>query len=91
MPYVWSDLHEAKVQLLGTARDADRTLPHAQVQALKDSGLLALSVPVEHGGIAAPATVIAAVLTTLFVANFTYGWITAADIDFLPKPPASAG
>lgn len=25
VPYVWSDLHDAKVQLLGTARDADRT------------------------------------------------------------------
>lgn len=47
------------------ARDADRTLPHAQVQALKDSGLLALSVPVEHGGLAAPATVIAEVFRLL--------------------------
>jgi SfnB family sulfur acquisition oxidoreductase len=43
------------------ARDADRVLPHDQVQALKDSGLLALSVPVEHGGIAAPAALIAEV------------------------------
>ncbi|MGK2865229.1 MAG: SfnB family sulfur acquisition oxidoreductase [Mycobacterium sp.] len=43
------------------ARDADRDLPHDQVRALKDSGLLALSVPVEHGGIAAPAPVIAEV------------------------------
>jgi len=43
------------------ARDADRVLPHVQVQALKESGLLALSVPVEHGGIAAPAAVIAEV------------------------------
>ncbi|MBX9919608.1 MAG: acyl-CoA dehydrogenase family protein, partial [Mycolicibacterium frederiksbergense] len=43
------------------ARDADRALPHAQVQALKESGLLALPVPVEHGGIAAPAAVIAEV------------------------------
>lgn len=25
VPYVWSDVHDAKVQLLGTARDADRT------------------------------------------------------------------
>lgn len=43
------------------ARDADRALPREQLQALKDSGLLALSVPVEHGGIAAPAAVIAEV------------------------------
>lgn len=40
------------------------------------------------GKLALRATVIAAVLTALFIANFTYGWITAADIDFLPKPPA---
>ena len=41
------------------------------------------------GKLALRATVIAAVLTALFIANFTYGWITAADIDFLPKPPAA--
>ena len=33
------------------------------------------------------ATICAAVLTALFVANYTYGWVTAADIDFMPKPP----
>lgn len=33
------------------------------------------------------ATVIAALLTALFIANFNYGWVTAADIDILPKPP----
>jgi SfnB family sulfur acquisition oxidoreductase len=47
------------------ARDADRGLPHDQVRALKDSGLLALSVPVAHGGIAAPATVLAEVFRLL--------------------------
>jgi predicted secreted protein len=47
------------------------------------------SAPVNFrpGKLAGRATVIAAVLTALFIANFTYGWITAADIDFLPKPP----
>ena len=47
------------------------------------------SAPVNFrpGRLALRATVIAAVLTALFIANFTYGWITAADIDFLPKPP----
>ena len=50
------------------------------------------SAPVNFrpGRVALRATVIAAVLTALFIANFTYGWITAADIDFLPKPPGSA-
>lgn len=37
------------------------------------------------------ATIIAAVCTALFVANYLQGWITVADIDFLPKPPATAG
>lgn len=50
------------------------------------------SAPVNFrpGRLALRATVIAAVLTALFIANFTYGWITAADIDFLPKPPAAS-
>jgi predicted secreted protein len=49
------------------------------------------SAPVNFrpGRIALRATLIAAVLTALFVANFTQGWITAADIDFLPKPPSA--
>lgn len=33
------------------------------------------------------ATIIAIVLTTLFVLNFEYGWVTASDLDVLPKPP----
>ena len=51
------------------------------------------SAPVNFrpGRVALRASVMAAVLTALFIANFTYGWITVADIDFLPKPPASAG
>ena len=36
------------------------------------------------------ATVLAAVFTALFVANYEYGWITVSDIDILPKPPESA-
>ncbi|MCB1263032.1 MAG: SfnB family sulfur acquisition oxidoreductase [Mycobacterium sp.] len=47
------------------ARDAERELPHRQVRALKDSGLLALSVPVEYGGVEAPASVIAEVFRLL--------------------------
>jgi predicted secreted protein len=41
------------------------------------------------GKLALRATVIASVLTALFVANYLQGWVTAADIDFLPKPPAA--
>lgn len=36
------------------------------------------------------ATIIAAVCTGLFVANYLQGWITVADIDILPKPPSAA-
>lgn len=45
----------------------------------------------QPGRLALRATIVAAVLTALFVANYHYSWITAADIDFLPKPPAAAG
>lgn len=47
------------------------------------------SAPVNFrpGRLALRATIIAAVLTALFVANYEYGWVTAADIDFVPKPP----
>jgi hypothetical protein len=27
--------------------------------------------------------------TALFVANYSYGWVTVADIDILPKPPSA--
>lgn len=40
--------------------------------------------------IALRATVIATLLTALFVANYLNGWITAADIDFVPRPPDAA-
>lgn len=50
------------------------------------------SAPVDFrpGRLALRAAVIAALLTGLFVANYTAGWITAADLDILPKPPAAA-
>lgn len=37
------------------------------------------------------ATFSAMILTSVFVANYQYGWVTVADIDILPKPPSSAG
>lgn len=49
------------------------------------------SAPVNFrpGKLALRATIIAAVLTGLFVANYEYGWVTIADIDILPKPPVT--
>ncbi len=37
------------------------------------------------------ATLIAAVLTTLFVLNYEYGWIGPDDIDILPEPKPQIG
>lgn len=37
------------------------------------------------------ATIISIVLTTLFVLNFEYGWITAQDLDILPEPQPQIG
>lgn len=34
------------------------------------------------------ATVIAIVLTSVFVLNFEYGWVTADDINVFPDPPS---
>lgn len=50
------------------------------------------SAPVDFqpGKVAARASVVAALATALFLANYHYGWVTAADIDFLPKPPAAS-
>ncbi|MDC8753391.1 DUF1467 family protein [Erythrobacter sp. sf7] len=49
------------------------------------------SAPVNFrpGRLALRATVLAAVLTSIFVANYEYGWITMDDIDILPKPPVA--
>ena len=37
------------------------------------------------------ATVISVVLTSLFVLNFEYGWISAEDLDVFPEPEAQIG
>lgn len=39
------------------------------------------------GRIAVRATVLAAVLTTLYVANYTYGWIGIDDLNVFGDPP----
>ena len=37
------------------------------------------------------ATVIAIILSTVYVLNYEYGWITVEDIDILPEPPKKFG
>jgi len=34
------------------------------------------------------ATLIAAVLTALYVANYAYGWVTVDALNFFPDPPS---
>ncbi|MHA3022656.1 SfnB family sulfur acquisition oxidoreductase [Mycobacterium sp. BMJ-28] len=65
------------------ARDAGRELPHEQVRALKGAGLLALSVPLEHGGIDAPASVIAEVFRLLAHADASLAQIPHSHYTFL--------
>lgn len=51
------------------------------------------SAPVNFrpGRIVMRATLIAAVLTSLFVLNYEYGWIGADDLNPFPEPPATIG
>lgn len=72
-----------EVRTAASARDADRVLPHDQVSALKTSGLLALSVPVSHGGIGAPATVLAEVFRLLADADPSVAQIPQSHFTFL--------
>lgn len=47
------------------------------------------SAPVnfQPGKIAIRATILAAILCALFVANYEYGWIVAEDLNLFGKPP----
>lgn len=73
----------AEFDAQASARDADRRLPHDQVQALKESGLLALTVPSEYGGIAAPATVLAEVFRRIAHADPSLAQIPHSHFVFL--------
>ena len=64
-------------------RDAERRLPHDEVGALKGSGLLALSVPAEFGGVDAPATVVAEVFRTIAEADPSLAQIPQSHYTFL--------
>ena len=48
------------------------------------------SAPVNFrpGKIIIRATIASAVLTTLFVLNYEFGWITADDLNVFPDPPS---
>jgi len=65
------------------ARDADRRLPHDQVDALKSSGLLAITVPGRYGGIAVSATVLAEVIRLIAHADPSLAQIPHSHFVFL--------
>lgn len=48
-----------------SARDAERRLPHAELDRLSDSGLLAVTVPAEHGGADVSAETLAGIFRLL--------------------------
>ena len=64
-------------------RDADRVLPHDQVKALKESGLLALSVPQQFGGLDMSATVLAEVFRLFAHADPSLAQIPQSHFTFL--------
>lgn len=66
-----------------STRDAERTLPHAQVQAVKDSGLLAVATPAEFGGLEAPATVVAEIFRLMAHADPSLAQIHHTHYTFL--------
>lgn len=56
-------------------RDAERELPRDQVRALADSGLLAITVPLEHGGAGLGVEVLAEVVRRISVGDPNLGQI----------------
>src|SRR3954471_22290332 len=65
------------------ARDADRRLPHDQLEALKRSGLLAITVPRRYGGIAVSVTVLAEVIRLIAHADRSLAQIPHSHFVFL--------
>ncbi|PSH65217.1 SfnB family sulfur acquisition oxidoreductase [Phyllobacterium sophorae] len=58
-----------------SARDRERQLPHAELEALSQSGLLAITVPREFGGIDVKAATLAEVTAILSEADASIGQI----------------
>lgn len=73
----------AEFETEASQRDSERELPHAQVAALKESGLLAISVPRAFGGVEAPATVIAEVFRLIAHADPSLSQIPHSHFVFL--------
>ncbi|MEV4510403.1 SfnB family sulfur acquisition oxidoreductase [Dactylosporangium sp. NPDC049525] len=57
------------------ARDAQRTLPHAELDELSASGLLAITVPARHGGAGLPVETVTEVIRLLSTGDPNIGQI----------------
>ncbi len=64
-------------------RDAERELPRDEIRALAASGLLAVTVPTEYGGIAAPYEVVAEIFRILASADPSIAQIPHSHFTFL--------
>jgi len=73
----------AEFEAEAATRDAERLLPHDQIKALKESGLLAISIPAEFGGVNAPATVLAEVFRLIAHADPSLAQIPHSHFVFL--------
>jgi SfnB family sulfur acquisition oxidoreductase len=65
-------------------RDRERRLPFQEVAAMKQAGLLAITVPRAHGGIEVSATTVADVIRLLSAADPSIGQIPQNHFCFLP-------
>lgn len=65
-------------------RDRNRMLPHAEIAALKEAGLFAITVPRAWGGLAASARTLADVFRILSAADPSIGQIPQNHFCFLP-------
>ncbi|MDX2934959.1 SfnB family sulfur acquisition oxidoreductase [Streptomyces ipomoeae] len=65
----------AKFAREAALRDAERILPHAELDALSDSGLLGITVPRSHGGAEVSARTLGEVVRLLSAADSSIGQI----------------
>ncbi|MBB4662188.1 SfnB family sulfur acquisition oxidoreductase [Conexibacter arvalis] len=72
-----------QVRAGAVARDREHALPHAELELLRRSGLLALSVPAEHGGVGASHVVIAEVFRILAAADPAFVQIVQPHVAFV--------
>ena len=66
-------------------RDADRTLPTEEIDRLSASGLLAITVPREHGGADLPVSSVVEVLRLLSVADPNIGQIPQSHFVYIKQ------